>query len=63
VFGGIEADQPQSAFKVDLSRSMGNGICRIFNRGHRHFGMRDHTRMIATRNVVDFRLRPRGGGT
>ena len=60
VFGGTKADQPQSALKVDLSRSMGNGICRIFNRGHRHFGMRDHARMIATRNVVDFRLRPRG---
>jgi hypothetical protein len=39
---------------------MGNGICRIFDRSHRHFGMRDHARMIAARNVVDFRLRTRG---
>ena len=38
---------------------MANGICRIFNCRHRHFGMRDHARMIATRNVVDFRLRTR----
>ena len=49
-----EATQPQTAFKVELSRSTGNGICRIFNRRHCHFGMRDHARMIATRNVVDF---------
>jgi hypothetical protein len=45
----------------DVSRSMGNGICRIFDRSYRHFGMGDHARMIAARNVVDFRLRTRGG--
>ena len=39
---------------------MGNGICCIFDRSYRHFGMRDHARMIAARNVVDFRLRTRG---
>jgi hypothetical protein len=39
---------------------MGNGICRIFDRSYRHFGMRDHARMIAARNAVDFRLRTRG---
>ena len=38
---------------------MGNGICRIFDCSHSHFGMRDHARMIATRHVVDFRLRTR----
>ena len=56
----IEADQPQSAFKADLSRSMGDGICRIFDRRYRHFGMRDHARMVAARNMEDLRLRTRG---
>ena len=39
---------------------MGNGICRIFDRSYRHFGMRDHARMIAARDMVDLRLRTRG---
>jgi hypothetical protein len=42
-----------------MSHSKGNGISRIFDRSYRYFGMGDHGRMIATRNVGDFLLRTR----